>query len=215
MRPNNKLSVWLAAMSVSCAGLLLMFGNSAWSEQTKETSPRIRELQQKRLAVLEQISEVAKASFQTTRGSYEDVHSASVELFAARRDYAQTREERIKVCDEAVQEAETWLKVVVAMVEKARISPIARLQAEAFVLEARFRAKTLAASNAERAPGAAGARAPSDAAERMLARAYGVLPAGCCVRILPICIPSERSLARRVTRLRPRISAARAWWPSA
>jgi hypothetical protein len=102
------------------------------------TNPRVKEFQQKRLAVLEKLHEVTKQLFTNEQVAYEDVHAAKVELLAARRDYADTQEGRIKACDEAVQEAVAWHTLVQARVETGRASPVDQLKAQAFLLEAQL-----------------------------------------------------------------------------
>jgi hypothetical protein len=98
-------------------------------------SARLKELQQKRLAVLEAVHDAAKQLFSTARTSFEDVHAASIPLLAARIEYADTQEDRIKACDEAVQEALEWQKVVQQMVQAGRVSGLTELKAQAYLLE--------------------------------------------------------------------------------
>src|ERR1700677_3931433 len=102
MRATPKISVSFVAISVSCASLLFGLCNSVWPQETKKAATRIRELQQKRLAVLEQAHEAAKDSFSNARVSYDEVHATKFALLAARRDYAETQRDRLKACDEAV-----------------------------------------------------------------------------------------------------------------
>jgi hypothetical protein len=132
MRSTSNFSVCLV---VTCAGLLFVFSNSVWPQETKKPNPRIKELQQKRLAVLEQVHNVAQQSFMSARSSFENVYAAKAELLAARRDYADTKEERIKACDEAVQEALNFHKVTQKQVEAGGAPRITELKAQAFVFE--------------------------------------------------------------------------------
>ncbi len=134
MRPTRKYSVCLVTISVSCVALLV-FCNSVWSKETETANPRIKELRQNRLAVLEKIHDVAKQSFANARISYEEVLAAKRELITARLEYADTQQDRIKTCDEAVQEALELQQVVQAMVEASRASGLAKLKAQAYLLE--------------------------------------------------------------------------------
>jgi len=135
MRTTRKFSVCLLAVSVSGLGLLFIFCNSVWPKEQEKASPRIKELQAKRLAVLEEIRDSAQQLFAASRVSYEDVHAAQLELLAARIAYADTQKERIKACDEAVQEAIGWQKFTQSKVESSQATRIDVLKADAFVLE--------------------------------------------------------------------------------
>ena len=135
MRPTPKISVCLV---VSCVGLLFVFCNSVWPQQTKKANPRIKELQQKRLAVLEEAQKVAANLYANARIGFEQLRAVNVELFAARRDYAETRKDRIKACDDSVQEALTWIQIAQAKKEFARESGLSELSAQAFLLEAQI-----------------------------------------------------------------------------
>lgn len=138
MRASATLSVCLAAISASCVGLLFLFGNSVRSEETKKANPRIKELQKQRIAVLEDVQDATTRLYQNARTSFEDVHAASMALMAARLDYADTREERIKACDEAIEQAQRWQELVKARVEAARDTQITVMKTQAYLLEAQI-----------------------------------------------------------------------------
>jgi hypothetical protein len=132
MPATPKLSVCLVAISM---GLLLVFGNSVWPREAEKAKLSVKELQQKRLAVLEQIVAVEKKLFQNARTPYEAIHAAQRELFLARIDYAETQKDRIKACDEAMQETLEMQKIAEARRVAARGSGVAVLQADALLLE--------------------------------------------------------------------------------
>jgi outer membrane protein TolC len=135
MRPTPKISVCLVAISV---GLLLAFCNSARPESTDKAKADIKELQQKRLAVLQQASDGAKLLFKNARVEFAEVLPARRELFAARIEYADTREDRLKACDEAIEDARQMLEIVQARKAAARASAVSVWQAQAFELEAQI-----------------------------------------------------------------------------
>jgi len=142
MRPTSKISL---CFLVSCVGLLFVFSNSVWTQEAKKANSRIKELQQQRLVVLEQVHDTAKQLFQNARIQFESVHGAAAELFAARLEYAETQEDRIKACDDAVKAATECYEVVLAQKQASRGSEFAVLKAKAFVLEvqiAREKAET-------------------------------------------------------------------------
>ncbi len=113
MRPSPKMSVCLAATSVV---LLLAFCNSVRTAEPEQANPGVKELQQKRLAVLEQMADTGEKLFQSARISYEEVSAAQRELLAAHLELAQTRDERIKACDEALKEALECQAIVKAQI---------------------------------------------------------------------------------------------------
>jgi hypothetical protein len=135
MRPTPKISVFLLVIGIGCMGLMFVFCNSVWTQEAKKANPGIKELQKQRLAVLEEIRDTAKKLFANARTTPEDVHSAERTLLEARVAYAETRKDRIKACDEAVQNANEWHQIVQGRVQASRASGLEELKARAFVLE--------------------------------------------------------------------------------
>jgi outer membrane protein TolC len=133
MRPTP--SVCLVAISM---GLLLMFCNSGRPEEPQKAQPNIKELEQKRMAILEQVRDFAKALYKNARIEYTDVLSAERELFAARLGNAATQQDRIKACDEAIRDARESQELAKAHKEGARGTHIPVLQAQVFELEAQI-----------------------------------------------------------------------------
>jgi non-homologous end joining protein Ku len=135
MRRIPTISVCVLAISVC---LLLAFYSSVRSEETGNASSHIQELQQKRLALLQQIEEIAMKRFQNARVEYMEVLAGERELLVARIEYAQTREERIKACDQAIQKADECQELIEALRTSARALPTDLYRAQAFVLEAQI-----------------------------------------------------------------------------
>jgi hypothetical protein len=133
-------------ISMSCLGLLFVFCNSVWSEDEEKATPRVKELQQRRLEVLEAAHDSAKQLYANARVSYEEVHTVSAELLAARLAYAETQKERIDACDQAVQEATQWVDRAAAMVQSNRTSRLTVLKAQAYLLETQIMRENLGAS---------------------------------------------------------------------
>jgi len=145
MRTTRKFSVCLLAVSASCAGLLFLFGNSVWSKEPGKANARVKELQGKRLAILEEIRDSTKQLYTNARLSYEEVYAAQVELLTARIAYADTQKERIQACDEAFKEATAWQELVRARVEASQASRVEELKAKAFLLETQIAREKAAA----------------------------------------------------------------------
>jgi hypothetical protein len=106
--------------------------------KTEKANARTKELQQKRLAVLEEIHDSAKRLFASARTSFDEVHAAAAVLLAARIEYAETQQDRIKACDEAIQEALGWQKVAQQMVQTGHATGVVELKAQAYLLEAQI-----------------------------------------------------------------------------
>ena len=115
--------------------LLLVFYNSVWTQETKKSNPKIKELQQQRLALLEQVRDSATRLFQNARIEYEEVFGAERELLAARIAYAETKDDRIKACDEAVKNAMNFHQFLQARKQAARGTHLSELKAQCFLLE--------------------------------------------------------------------------------
>lgn len=118
-----------------CAGLYVAGGAPVWPEEAEGVHPRVKELRQKRLVVLESIRESCQVLFQHGKLSFDEVHNASVDLFSARLEYAESRGERIRICDEAIKEAITAQEIAQARFERAETSRVSVLKAEAYVLK--------------------------------------------------------------------------------
>lgn len=135
MRPTPKISVRLLAISICCVGLLFVFCSSVRTQETKKVSPRIKELQKQRLAILEEVCDTAKKLFANARTTFEDVHAAERTLLDARLAYAETRKDRIKACDEAIQNAIEWHRLMQARVQASQATRLEELKARASLLE--------------------------------------------------------------------------------
>lgn len=138
MHTTPRSLVFLAALSACSVGLVFAFDSSVMPDETAKTNPRLKELQQKRLAVLEKIHGLAKKGFADGFSSAEDVHTTKVELLTARFEYADTRPDRIKACDDAVQEAVDWHNVVQQAVKAKTLSQFDELKAQSYLLEAQI-----------------------------------------------------------------------------
>jgi hypothetical protein len=145
MMPSTRISISLVTISVSCLGLLLVFCNSGLPQEAKQANARIQELQQKRLKVLEKVCEEAQERYTVARTSFEEVLAANAALSTARIEYANTREDRLKACDEAIKNALEMQDVTAARVKAAHGSRVDQLKADAYVLELQIRREKAAA----------------------------------------------------------------------
>jgi outer membrane protein TolC len=127
-------------LSMVCLlSLLLAFCNSVIADDKAEPSDKIKELKEKRLAVLVKISDILEERQRNGIVLHFDaVHKAKVDVLAARLDLAETKEDRIKVCEEAVKEATEWEAILKQSVEGGFASPIDLLKAQAATLESRI-----------------------------------------------------------------------------
>ena len=137
MRRTPKSLVWLAGVTGCLVGLFLVFSNPVSSKET-ETSSKVKELQKKRLAVLQSIYDLTKKGYESGAISYEQLRTSKSDLLSARLDYADTKKDRIKACDEAVEEAKKWQKIVQDGVKALAYSRFDELKAESDLLEAQI-----------------------------------------------------------------------------
>jgi len=135
MRPFPKISVSLATISL---GVLLVLCNSAKSEEPQKEALTVKQLQQRRLALLEQICDIGMKLYQNGRIEYTDVLSARRELLTARLEYAETKQERIKACDEAIVFSSQMLALAKAHQEGARGTAVEVLRVQDFELQAQI-----------------------------------------------------------------------------
>jgi hypothetical protein len=69
--------------------------------------------------------------------TFAQVQQTKADLFAARLDLAEKKEDRIKICEGHVKDAEAWEQSVRKRAETSRELGIASFQAQAYVLETR------------------------------------------------------------------------------
>lgn len=119
-------------------GVLLIFCNPVVSDEKDARNSKIQELGLKRVAVLEKIHDLAKKGFLDGLISHEQLRAAKADLLSAKLDYAETRQERIKICDEAVKDARDWQKIVKEGAAAMVFSRLDELKAESDLLQAQI-----------------------------------------------------------------------------
>jgi hypothetical protein len=144
MRPNSKLSVCLVAIGM---GLMLVFCSSVWPQDAEKAKAQLKELQQKRLVVLEQMHDVARNLFQNARVELTEVLATERQLLAARLEFAETKQDRIKVCDDALKVAGELHALTEVRKQAARGTALAVLQAQDYELEIQIAREKAAAEN--------------------------------------------------------------------
>jgi RNA polymerase sigma factor (sigma-70 family) len=103
--------------------------------KAKTANPRIKELRQQRLVLLEKVRESAKKLYQNARIEFEPVLSAERELLTARLEYSDEQQERIKACDESLKHAEEFLELAKERKAAARGTEMTVLKAESLMIE--------------------------------------------------------------------------------
>jgi hypothetical protein len=141
MHSSPKSSARLAVISI---GLLLILCNPTGADEPQKAQPSIKELKQKRLEKLLLISEARKRLFEKASVDYAVVHASERELFAARLEYAESQEDRIKACDLAIEDVRRLQGIIQAQKESGQATGFALLQAQEFELQAQ-----IARANAE------------------------------------------------------------------
>jgi hypothetical protein len=116
---------------------MLMCCNAVWPQDGAKAN-RIKELQQRRLAVLEEMHRTATALFKNARMPYEELRGISEELLTARYEYAATKEDRLKACEDAIKEAQESIEFLRARQAAARGTVVEVLKAQDYLLEAQI-----------------------------------------------------------------------------
>ena len=144
------------AASICC--LWLAMAPVAGGQDKANPKDKLKELLQERLATGQMIHDVTVKGY--TQGdpkfTLDQVHEAKVKLLEARLDLAETKEQRLKVHEEAVQDAREWEEVASKIAQAGRGPPVEVLRARSYHLERRIaleRAK-MASPGAGSSPGA-------------------------------------------------------------
>jgi outer membrane protein TolC len=100
----------------------------------------IKELLQERLATVVRIHKaVVEGYTQGVAGiTLDDLHQAEVTVQNARLDLCETKQDRIKVHEDMVNEAEQWHKFIEKVAQRGQASPVELLKAKAYLLETRI-----------------------------------------------------------------------------
>jgi proline dehydrogenase len=137
-RPASTASHFVLA--VTFLGVFFLMCNSAFAQDKTGSGDKIKELKESRLVLLEKIHRFAIEALKQgdPKITFAQVHQTQAGLLAARLDLAEKKEDRIKICEDAVNNAEAWQESVRRLVETGRESGIRILQAQAYVLETRI-----------------------------------------------------------------------------
>lgn len=98
----------------------------------------IKELQERRIAVLKEIVEITDKAFGGGQVSFEQAVKARLDLLRAQLDAAQTREARVRLLEDMVKQAEALEEAVKRLAEAKTVGRVDALKARAFVLEVRI-----------------------------------------------------------------------------
>jgi Outer membrane efflux protein len=129
----------LATIAV-LVGLLVPKISSFAAEQNVGASEKIKDLLKKRAASAKELYEIVRAANQSGSNIIynDDVHNAAVVYRNAVLDLSDTKDERLKVLEDIVTEAEQWKDIVSKQVQAGRPgkSDLDRLKAEIYYYEA-------------------------------------------------------------------------------
>jgi outer membrane protein TolC len=128
-------------VGVTFLSVFFLMCNSTFAQDKSGSADKIKELKEKRLVLLVKIYENTFRSWPQGKITVAQVHQAKTDLLAARLDLAEKKEDRIKICEEAVQDAEAWENRVVDRFNKGEIdgpNGIDVDRSRAYVLEIRI-----------------------------------------------------------------------------
>jgi hypothetical protein len=126
----------LAVLSVA----FLMCGSAFTQDKADSGDNKIKELKKQRLALLVKIQKgTAEAHKQVPDEiPFSQVRQTTVDVFAAQLDLAETKDDRIRICEEMVQDAVDWEKGVEEQFKQRQASGLDAAKAQADVLAARI-----------------------------------------------------------------------------
>lgn len=116
---------------------------------TAEEPGKIKELREKRIAVLKEIVEITEKTYKGGQVGFDQVVKARLDLLQAQLDASATKEDRIRLLGEVVEHAESLEKAVAKLFEAKQVGRVDALKAQAFVLETKI---TLEQAKTAKAP---------------------------------------------------------------
>ncbi len=98
--------------AVTFLSVFFLMGNAAFAQDKTGAGDKIKELKEQRLVLLVKIHRFALEGWKQGIPTFTlaQVYQAQTDLFAARLDLAEKKEDRIKICEAAVKDAEAWLR---------------------------------------------------------------------------------------------------------
>ena len=118
-------------------GLLVPQINSFAAEQNVGASEKIKDLLKKRAASAKDLYEIVRTRYQAGTASTDDVHEAAVLYRNAVLDLSDTKDERVKVLEDIVAEAEQWKDIVSQQARNGKgKTELDQLKAEIYYYEA-------------------------------------------------------------------------------
>lgn len=135
-----RLSVLCACVLAACGAALFVGAPPTAPRPAAAGQPDkvIKELQDKRIAVLKEIVEITEKTYKGGQGGFDQVAKARLDLLQAQLDASRTKEERVRVLEETVKQAESLEDVVKRLVEAKQAGRVEALKAQALVLQTRI-----------------------------------------------------------------------------
>ena len=140
MRPSVRRNRFGAVLAtVFCITLLAaVSAASAGDKQPQGPSDKIKGLLKERLDTLQKIYDMTAKAAEDGKAPPGAVYQAKMALLNAQLETAPSKEERIKLLEEVVKEAEGFEKSLLKMVADGKASQADALQARVAVIEARI-----------------------------------------------------------------------------
>jgi outer membrane protein TolC len=127
------------AVFVGCFASLLFYPRLVASADKAEARSKIKSLLQERLAVLQRIQRIVVARYQHGAISADVLRDAGISVLKARLDLCETKEERVRVHEDMVTDAEAWDKLAQAEYKSGvHGTEIDALRARAYLLDCRI-----------------------------------------------------------------------------
>jgi outer membrane protein TolC len=142
MRRDAMIRLIATSLVLSLLSLFVPIYGSAesWEQDSREaTKDKIRKLQRERVDVLHQAVQVALAFYREGAKDFRTVDSVQQDLFEAKLDMAETREEKMAVLRSQLKTAKGWLAVAEEMVQAGRTTVLDVHQARSRILSIEIR----------------------------------------------------------------------------
>ncbi len=127
------------ARQTAVAGFLacfLSFPGVLFAAENAKTADKIKDMLQERLNIAKIIQKTIKSQYEKGLVSYDVLHDAEAALLRAKLDLCQTKEERIKVYEDMVKEAEEWYSMAMTRHDAGyKITEVELLKTKDFLIE--------------------------------------------------------------------------------
>ena len=124
------------AVVTGCLASFLFLPSVLLAAEKAKTTDKIEDLLQERLGIAQKIQKIVVAQYRSGNVAFGVLHEAEVAVLKARLELCQTKQDRIKVYEDVVREAETQNRIAEARLKGGyRITEVEVLRIRDYLLE--------------------------------------------------------------------------------